>query len=115
MKDEHSFERMREDLEPKQKATVWPDTIRNGRSVDAFLWKGDPKARPVQRIGLAIFALAFLLPATTIASIPFQKKFEDGWSIELFLALLAFLLSMRFLRNGFLRPPSHQKGHDRSK
>ena len=43
MRDDPKFAELREDIEAKQKATVWPDTMRNGSSVDAFLWKGDPK------------------------------------------------------------------------
>ena len=105
MKNKHSLEQIREDIGARQKAVLWEDARRGGTSVDAFLWKGDPNAKPIQRIGLVVFAFAFLLFAITIASIPFQKKFEDGWSIDFLMALLASLVSMRLLRNAFLRPP----------
>ncbi|HKN22230.1 MAG TPA: hypothetical protein VJX73_12475 [Terracidiphilus sp.] len=52
--------RLREDLEERQRATVWPDTLRAGRSVDEFLWKGDPKATPIQSAGLLVFATFWL-------------------------------------------------------
>lgn len=108
MKDENGFDRIREDVEERQKAILWEDSLKGGRSVDAFLWKGDPKARLVQRIGLVVFAVAFLLISLACASIPFQKRFEDVWSIEFF-ALLPFLVSMRLLRNACLRPPRQDK------
>jgi hypothetical protein len=103
MEKEPGFEKVRTEVEANQKAILWEDGLRNGRSVDAFLWKGDPKAKPIQRAGLALFGLTFLLLTITIASIPFQKKFEDGWSIDFLLALFALLISMRLLRNAFLR------------
>jgi hypothetical protein len=101
----NSFEEIRREVDQQQRATVWPDTVRNGRSIDAFLWKGDPKAKPMQRIGLVVFALTFLLLALGLGSIPFQKDFEDGWPVVFLMAFLAFLLSLRLLRNAFLRSP----------
>jgi hypothetical protein len=56
MAENPEHDRLREDLEGRQRATVWPDTLRAGRSVDEFLWKGDPKATPIQRAGLLVFA-----------------------------------------------------------
>ena len=106
---ELEFERVREEIEAKQRATVWPDTIRNGVSVDAFLWKGDPHAKPVQRAGLIVFGLAFLLLAATIASIPFEKGFADGWFIDSLMALFALLISLRLFRNALLRSPKHHR------
>ena len=106
-KEEHSFERIREDVEAGQRSTVWPDTVRNGSSVDAFLWKGDPHAKPIQRAGLIVFAFMFLFFAIVIASLAFQKGFGDGWKIDLIMALPALLISMRLFRNAFLRPPKH--------
>jgi len=49
-----------EDIHARQRNIVWPDTLRNSRKVDAFLWKGSPNATPVQRIGAWLFGLTFL-------------------------------------------------------
>src|SRR5262249_5097775 len=49
-----------EDVQSRQRNIVWPDTMRNGRSVDALLWRGSPEATTVQRIGIAVFGLSFL-------------------------------------------------------
>jgi len=86
---------------------VWPDTFRNGATIYAFLWKGDPNAKPVQRIGLIIFAIFSLLLAVFILAIPFEKNFEDGSSIVFLAALIPILLTVRLLSNAFLRPPKH--------
>jgi hypothetical protein len=106
MEDEPTFEQIREDVEERQKNILWEEARRGGTSVDAFLWKGDPHAKPIQRAGLIVFGLMFLLFAITIASIPFQKDFEDGWPIEFFMAFLALLIALRLFRNAFRRDRS---------
>jgi hypothetical protein len=52
-----------DDIRARQRSTVWPDTLRNGRVVDSFIWKGSPDATLVQRIGIALFGFLFLCPA----------------------------------------------------
>jgi hypothetical protein len=113
MHDEHSFEQVRKDVEARQRNTVFPDTLPNGRTIDAFFWKGDPRASLIPRIGLVLFALCFILIAVVFASIPFQK--EDGWGVDFFIALFPFLLAIRFLRNAFLRPPKHPGGNQKAR
>jgi hypothetical protein len=108
MKHEHNFERIREDVEASQKAILWEDARNGGKSVDAFLWKGDPKAKPIQRVGLVVFALFFLLPAVLLVATPFAKKLEDGSTICFFVAVVPLLISARLLRNAFLRPPKRR-------
>ena len=110
MKHDHQLDEIREDIEARQKAIVFPDTTRNGVTVDAFLWKGDPKATPIQRAGLIVFASFFLLIAVICAAIPFQDGRGTGWFFDALYALFAFLLSMRLLRNAFLKPPKRR--HD---
>jgi hypothetical protein len=113
MINEPGFNQVREQIEAKQKAILWEDGLRNGKSVDEFLWKGDPKAKPIQRAGLIIFGFTFLLIAIGIASIPFQKKFEDGWAIDFLMALFSLLIAIRLFRNAFLRPPKHHKNDNK--
>jgi hypothetical protein len=48
-----------DEIESRQRNIVFPDTVRNGRSVDELLWKGSPDAPLVQRIGIALFGLTF--------------------------------------------------------
>jgi Flp pilus assembly protein TadB len=101
MKD---FERIREDAEERQRAILVPDVIRSGRSVDEFLWKGDPKASPVQRIGLLIFGVGFLvLFALSILILVTQKW--DGLPVGLVLGAISGIFSFRFLRNAFRKKP----------
>ena len=103
MEDKCSFEQVRAEVEAKQEGILWEKAHKNGVSVDAFLWKGDPHAKPVQRAGLVVFAVFFLLAAIAFASIPFQRKFEDGWSLVIFLSFVFLLLSLRLFFNAFRR------------
>jgi len=106
MDEDPQFERIRRDVEDSQKSILWEDSLKGGRSVDAFLWKGDPKAKPIQRAGLIVFGLMFLLLAVGIASIPFQKHFEEGWVIEFGMGAGALLIALRLFRNALLRGPN---------
>ena len=62
-------------IEARQRNIVWPDTLRNGALVDAFLWKGSPDATPTQRIGIALFGFLFLCPAVLLVGF---GCFEQG-------------------------------------
>ena len=63
------------EIETRQRNTVWPDTLRNGSLVDAFVWRGSPNATYIQRIGTALFGLLFLCPAVLLIRFGF---FEVG-------------------------------------
>jgi hypothetical protein len=104
MEEPRNLEELRADVEARQENILWEDARQGGRSVDAFLWKGDRNAKPIQRAGLVIFGLMFLLLAVACASIPFQKHFEDGWSIDFFMSFGSLLISLRLFRNACLRP-----------
>ncbi len=108
MKDE-SLEQIREDIEARQRATVWPDTVRNGRSIDAFLWKGDPNAKPIQRAGLVVCAFPFFFMAAFAVATPLVKNFKDSSIIGFFVAVVPLLISARLIRNAFLRPAQHRR------
>jgi len=88
------------EIEARQRGTVWPDTLRNGALVDAFLWKGSPKATVIQRIGTGLFGLLFLCPAVPLMRFGF---FGDGPAVfRVFMFLLALpwvAISCKLLRN----------------
>lgn len=108
--DAQTFEQVREDIEARQKALLWEEARRGGRSVDEFLWNGDPDAKPIQRAGLIVFAFIFLLISAVFVSIPFEKGFE-GWGIEFGFALFSLFISLRFIRNAFLHKPRSANGN----
>ena len=111
MNEKPTFDDVRRDLEDRQKSILWEDALKGGRSVDAFLWKGDPKAKPVQRAGLVVFGLSFLLIAVVgfvvgFASSPFGRRYDETWVIPLVLGGACLFISLRLFRNAFLRGPA---------
>jgi hypothetical protein len=106
--DNSEQERLVEEIEAKQRNTVWPDTIKNSSSVDAFLWKGSPDATLVQRIGAWIFGLAFMIAGLAILGITHK---ELTWP-DVLVSLIAFLIGGKVFLNGFRR---HRATRDKSK
>jgi peptidoglycan/LPS O-acetylase OafA/YrhL len=100
----NDLDEIRAGVEEQQKAVLWEDARKGGGSVDGFLWKGDPRAKPIQRAGLVVFGLMFLLLAVVMASIPFQKHFEGGWPVPWVMGLGCLLIALRLIRNAFRRP-----------
>jgi len=96
------LEEIRAEIEEQQKAVLWEDARKGGASVDGFLWKGDPHAKPIQRAGLVVFGLMFLLLAVAMAPIPFQKHFEEGWPVPWVMGVGCLLIALRLFRNAFL-------------
>jgi hypothetical protein len=112
-KHRHKKEQWEGELTNRQRNIVFPDTVRNGRSVDALLWKGNPHATRVQRIGIAIFAAFYLIIGVLLI---YAGSQADSWDLPegstadkfgtLLLAAPCIYLGGRMLRNTFLRPPS---------
>jgi hypothetical protein len=115
-------------MEARQRNIVFPDTVRNGVSVDKLLWKGSPHATRVQRIGIAIIGLFVLVPAVMLVlAVAHEVEVGALQSLWDWVALAVFLIVMlpfiifggRALRNAFLRPPSksdhehHRTDHKR--
>jgi hypothetical protein len=107
----NDFERIRQETEDNQKATLWEDGLRNGKSVDEFLWKGDSNAKPIQRAGLIVFAITFWFLGVLITAISWSKGSDDEGPWGVFfgsLIGLAFVaLSIRLFFNAFCRKKQH--------
>ena len=63
-----------ESIRASQRSTIWPDVLRGSRSVDELLWKGARNAPLVQRIGVVILALAYLMVATVFLSMAVEQR-----------------------------------------
>src|SRR5712692_329360 len=61
----------------RQKNIVFPDTVRNARSVDAFLWKGSRNPPVVQRIAAWMFGLIFIVLGFAMFFLT-TKAWDDG-------------------------------------
>lgn len=113
MRKQPQFKEIREEIEAKQKAILWPDALRAGRSVDAFLWRGDPKAKPIQRAGLVVFAVTYWLLGVLFIAMGWARYEGFACLVTSLIGSAFVLLSIRLVRNAFLRPnkvPEDEKG-----
>jgi hypothetical protein len=105
------------ELEARQRNIVFPDTVRNDRLVNELLWKGNPHATRVQRIGIAILSIGPLAVAAVLLSFVWSDPNPQILDVAgvLLMALPFILLGSRWLRNAFLRSPSKSDhGHHRT-
>jgi hypothetical protein len=102
MNHRNAQDRFIEDVRARQQNTLWLDVMVNGSSVDGPLWRGSPNATKVQRIGIAIFGLAFGCIGAACELGAYEKR-------ELFLALYGLpwqALAARLFLNAFKRNPN---------
>jgi len=104
MADHPQFEEIREEIEAKQRTVLFEDGLNAGKSVDEFLWKGDPNAKPIQRAGLVVFAVTFWIVGIFIIAIGWAKDEGLGCLVVSLVGSAFVLVSIRLLRNAFLRP-----------
>src|SRR6266568_910430 len=114
MEEEPRFEHVRAELEAKQKSILWEDGRRNGKSVDEFLWKGDPYAKPVQRAGLVIFALTFWILGVFLAAELWARESWAGRFIGTLIGCALVAVSIRLFFNSLLRPKKRNREENQS-
>ena len=101
MKSKHRS-KFNDDVQARQRNTVWPDILRNGRSMDGFLWNGSPDATPVQRAGSAIFGLAFLAAGFAFAYIAVSKGGSGASLLIMLCGLFWVVIGCKVLGNAFV-------------
>ena len=112
--DERDTKELLKEIDREQSLVTWPETTLNpGRAVDAFLWKGDPKATPIQRVGLVIYALMFLLLFAGFVVVMIVMIVKHGFDWVSFLAVLMMatlfgIFGFRLLFNVFRRQKHHK-------
>jgi len=78
---------------------VFPDTVRNGRAVDVFMWRGSPNPTNVQRVAAAIFGLFFFFLSVAMLSL----GVDEPSGIIFVVALLGMFVGLRICRNAWPR------------
>ena len=92
-----------EEARDRQKNIVFPDTTRNGRSIDAYLWRGNPDAPLVQRIGAFLFGFVCLGIGLVILSFARSDGPISDVILDVILSLASVALGIRVMANGFKR------------
>ena|SRR5579863_3211076 len=90
-----------------QRNIVFPDTVRNARAVDIFLWRGSPNPPLVQRIAAWMFGVTFVglgLALSPLAKLALERdRSWLGFVVLTFMSLSSILLGIKIFRNGFPR------------
>jgi hypothetical protein len=93
----------------RQRNLVFPDTVRNVRSVDAFLWRGSPNPTRVQRVGAWLFGITFIGLGACLITFVGAARSDGEWVGAFVLASMsvgAIALGIRIFLNGFPRRKS---------
>jgi hypothetical protein len=103
-KPRKDFEEYTEELREKQRNLVFPQTMKNSRSVDWFLWHGVENPTLVQRIAAWLFGGTFIFAGLIFLDLTVEKM---RWFI--YHAVLFLGVGIKIFSNGFpkhKRPPS---------
>jgi hypothetical protein len=103
----HPIEKLVDNIEFKQRNTTWPDAMVNARTVDELLFKGSRRITRVQRVGVAILGLAFIL-----CGIFFIGSLGDSRLLEVLFWTVCLLLGFKFLWNSIRK--NHLKKSDKN-
>jgi hypothetical protein len=109
MAEPDDLDQFLEETKGRQRNIVFPDTVRNGRAVDVFFWRGSPNPTLVQRFAAWMIGLFLIIQAVFMLSLTVQTRDPSTPRIvEIGLpALFAFAIALfgaRIFRNGFRRP-----------
>jgi hypothetical protein len=99
MKRHHDLDNFIDEAAGRQRNIVFPDTVRNGRSVDAYLWSGSPDAPFVQRIGAWLIGLCLAFAGLSLLSLGFKEESR----LLAFFSLPCILLGVKIFLNGCRR------------
>ena len=102
MSDRRKLEEFIDESSARQRNIVFPDTARNARSVDAFLWKGSPNPTLVQRTGAWLFGLNFIGLGLAFVGAAFVTDRDYPW-IAALIGIPVCYVGVRIFRNGFPR------------
>lgn len=90
------------EFEAKQRNIVFPDTLKNSRSVDEYLLKGSPDAPLVQRVGAWIFGIAFIIVGLALLGVARERQI---WPPVL-LSIISLSVGLRVILSGFRKRKS---------
>jgi hypothetical protein len=111
MGDEHDDdgpERFRAYVEAKQRNIDWPDTLRNGSSIDGFLWKGSTHLTGIQRAGIWIFGILFLFASLGLALV----AWEQHSGLAILPVAFGLFIAARLIRNACRRNSPHPRDEE---
>ena len=102
------------EIRDRQRNIVFPDTVKNSRSADVFLWRGSSDPTVVQRIAACLFGLLFVGLGLCFLSLAAESRAHDadyiGFAIFLAVSGALVYVGLRMLWNGLRKRQAQQ--HD---
>jgi hypothetical protein len=92
-----------EDAKKRQRNIVFPDTVRNARSIDAYFWRGSPDAPLVQRVAAWLIGLTFVGGGFCLIEAIRSREEESGAFLTNLVALLVIAVGAKTFYNGCKR------------
>ena len=104
--EQHPIENLVDDVRQRQRNITYPDLIVNASGSDELMLKGSPRITRVQRVGVGIFGLFFLMAGVSIVT--GIKIREEGWWIGVPIAAAFVLVGCKLLWNSVRKnkPPN---------
>jgi hypothetical protein len=99
--EQHPVERLVDAVESKQRNITWPDVMINASNADELMWKGSRRITKVQRVGVSLFGLVFVLSGISLAN-SFHKGSWVGIPIGIGFALVGCKLLWNSVRKNDL-------------
>ncbi len=62
-----------EEVQARQRNTTWPDAMKNSRGVDDLLWNGSPNPTRVQRAGILIFGISYIVAGAALMTLASEQ------------------------------------------
>jgi hypothetical protein len=88
MGDRQNLDEFIEEAKGRQRNIVFPDTVRNGRAVDVFFWRGSPAPTLVQRIAAWMFGLLILCNGLTFFGYGCKRPQRRLVNLRIFIAAI---------------------------
>jgi hypothetical protein len=92
-KQQHPIEKLVDEVEFRQRNTTYPHALVNASNADALMWKGSRRITKIQRVGVALFGLIFLLSGISIGATAGSFGGVNWW--------LGILIGLAFAGVGF--------------
>ena len=96
-KEKHPIEELVHEVEFRQRNTTWPNAKVNASGVDKLLWKGSRRITKIQRAGVAIFGLLFILSGISAISL------SGGFWIDIFISTGFIFVGCKLIWNSIRR------------
>ena len=101
---QHPIEKLVDEVEFKQRNTTWPDAVVNAKSVDEVLWTRPRYITKVQRVGVAVLGLTFVL-----CGIWFIGNVDLGGSLSVLFGTVSLLVGAKLLWNSIRKNAPREK------